>query len=451
LLRPGFIIRSAIVWWFLVLTVTSPLLAEQSTTTACDGSMPIVPAPPSDSPSREQWIHGINTRQGVFVQSPNGDVLLQGHGLLQIDYRTFPGGQNMNNPGVVSSRVVVQRARPTLIACLYREVKVTITPDFGNGLASPPRIFIAMAEWDRFHEARVAYGLQKVPAALEIVQSISASPFMERSLMRNVVPLLAVGGTVSGQFQRDQIEYQVGIWNDTPSGNIFEVGKVFAIPSTFSIRVFIKPFLRDGPDYLKGLGLGVATTQGWIFDTAGQFPMQTETFSYTFFQFNGNVTGGGPRSRYMPQAYWYWERIGVLAQYLFKESRYRLINGPSVHFSDSAWSVQTSIMLTDDHATFGQVTPRRPFSFTTPGGWGAWEIAGRYAQLDLDPIAYSTGFADPTTNAQHARSSTVALNWYPSYSVRFTAHYVHTDFSGTAAYTAASHEDGLMFRMQLLY
>jgi phosphate-selective porin len=46
----------------------------------------------------------------------------------------------------------------------------------------------------------------------------------------------------------------------------------------------------------------------------------------------------------------------------------------------------------------------------------------------------------------------VSLNWYVNDALRFTAHYVHTDFTGAStAYVAASHEDALMFRMQATY
>jgi hypothetical protein len=52
-------------------------------------------------------------------------------------------------------------------------------------------------------------------AALEVVQSVQHSPFMERSLVRNLVPLIAIGGSLSGQTLEDRLEYQHGFWNDS--------------------------------------------------------------------------------------------------------------------------------------------------------------------------------------------------------------------------------------------
>ena len=409
-------------------------------------------AQPDDLAQERQWRVAIQDNFRPIVASPDGNLVLEGSALVQIDYRSFPGGQNPTNPGVVSARLVAQRLRPTVSGCLFREIGFQITPDFGNGLASPPNMFIARAEWNHFPLAQLGYGLQKIPVSVEVVQAIQNSPFMERSLVRNLAPLIAIGGTLSGSVSAGRLDYQVGFWNDAPSANIFQVGQVFSAPTTLSARIFAHPFRHDSTEWLRGLGVGIATTQGWIFDTAGQFPMQTETFSYTFFQLNGNVTGDGYRARYVPQATWYWKRVGFLGQYVYKHSKFRIINGPSANFASDAWSVQGSVMLSDDHAAFGQVRPRHPFSWNQPGHWGAWEFAARYSQIDLDPSTFSTGFADPGLSARRARSSTAALNWYLDEHVRLVTHFVHTDFTGaTPAYVGASKEDALMFRLQLVY
>ena len=394
---------------------------------------------------------GATKRDGSFLKSPDDRLFLQVRGLLQLDYRSFPAGQEKGSPRIVGPGFFVQRARPTFIACVNRQIKIRVTPDFGNGLDSPPQMFYANVEWDAFSHARLAYGLMKVPASLEIMQSSQNLPFMERSLVRNLVPLIAIGGTVSGQAWENRLDYQIGFWNDTPSGNIFEVGKVFKPPTTLTARVFLHPFYRHG-SWLAGIGLGFGITQGWIFDEAGLIPLQTETFSLTFFQFNPNVAGGGPRTRLLPQLSWYWKRAGFLAQYVYRSNRDRIVNGPSARFTDEAWSIQGTFFLTEDAASPGEVHPRRPFTLMKPGHWGAWEIALRYSELTLDRDIFVLGFADPLRNARHAESTTVALNWYLDSSLRFTVHYVHTDLAGAGpSYIGVRQEDGLMFRAQVTY
>ena len=403
-------------------------------------------------PIPSHWMFGANKRDGLFLKSPDDQLFLQTKALLQLDYRSFPGGQEKGSPRIVGPGFFVQRARPMLTACVYRQIKIQFTPDFGNGLEPPPQLFIANVEWDRFSYARLAYGLMKVPASLEVIQPIQNAPFMERSLVRNLVPLTAIGATVSGQVWSSRLDYQIGVWNDTPSGNLFAVGEAFSSPSTVTAHVLVRPFHRDGPEWLKGLALGLGGTQGWVFDRAGQFPMQTETFSLTFFEFNPTVTGGGPRTRLLPHLSWYWKRVGFLTEYVRKSTREKMVNGPSARFTSDAWSVQGSLFLTDDTASFGEIHPRRPFTGMQAGYWGAWQVAVRYSEIRLDPDAFSLGFADPTNNAQEAKTTAVALNWYLDSSLRLSVHYAHTDLTGAIpSYNGVQREDGLMFRAQMAY
>ncbi|MDE3051354.1 MAG: porin, partial [Nitrospirota bacterium] len=86
------------------------------------------------------------------------------------------------------------------------------------------------------------------------------------------------------------------------------------------------------------------------------------------------------------------------------------------------------------------------------GQWGALELAVRYAQLNIDPDTYTFGLADPAVNVLRAKSTTIGLNWYLNSNFRLSSNFVHTDFTGaTPAYRAANHEDGLMFRAQMVF
>ena len=44
---------------------------------------------------------------------------------------------------------------------------------------------------------------------------------------------------------------------------------------------------------------------------------------------------------------------------------------------------------------FSRVIPRKNFDWGQ-GGWGAWELAGRVHQLQVDPKTFSPAFADST-------------------------------------------------------
>ena len=155
-----------------------------------------------------------------------------------------------------------------------------------------------------------------------------------------------------------------------PSANFAQEGKAFSSGKELTARVFTTPFLRDYAEWLHGLGFGIAMSYGSIRNTTGQDPMQTESFSYTFFQYNGNVTGNGDQIRVLPQMYWYWKRFGFMSQYVWTSQEEQIVNGPAATLVHDAWAAQASVFLTEDTATYGRVDPHRPFSITKPGYWG---------------------------------------------------------------------------------
>ncbi|MGH6821379.1 MAG: porin, partial [Methylocella sp.] len=76
-------------------------------------------------------------------------------------------------------------------------------------------------------------------------------------------------------------------------------------------------------------------------------------------------------------------------------------------------------------ATFGQIKILNPVS---AGGWGAWELAARVSQINLNDggflVPQPTGLA---SNIQGGRQTdfTLGLNWYPDIGIRFMANWVN--------------------------
>lgn len=68
--------------------------------------------------------------------------------------------------------------------------------------------------------------------------------------------------------------------------------------------------------------------------------------------------------------------------------------------------------------------PARPFDLKT-GGWGAWELAARYALLDLNFEAGAPGTAPTLAAIRGGRQATytLGLNWYPNAVLRVMANY----------------------------
>ncbi|MEW6543873.1 MAG: porin [Nitrospirota bacterium] len=414
-----------------------------------------------EQPGLAGLIGGYTRRNGFFLMSSEGDFFLRIPALLQADLRTFPSGQNGANPGVSPSTFILQRVRPMIHFRLWRYFRGLMTPDFGNGFTQSPLVQgrvqtpDAFGEWDYFPAFRVRVGKFKSPIGLEMLQAPQNLSFMERSLTRNLLPNRDLGAMVWGAFQHGLLEYQLGVFNGSPNANFYQESAATSSAKTLEARVFSRPFV-GGDHWLRGLGLGVGMSVGSVKQASGQDQMQTETFSYTFFQYQStsavNVQGNGTRLRFAPQIAWYGGRVGVMGQYVRStQEMINVANQQTATLTHDAWSGQVSVLLTDDTATFGRIEPRHPVD-PSKGQWGAWELAVRYAQLNIDPATYTYNFADPGVSVLRAKSTTVGLNWYLNANVRITANFVHTDFTGASrAYHAASHEDGLLFRTQLVF
>jgi phosphate-selective porin OprO/OprP len=110
------------------------------------------------------------------------------------------------------------------------------------------------------------------------------------------------------------------------------------------------------------------------------------------------------------------------------------------HFS--GWYVQAAWTLTGEERTYNSATgafappkPADPFDLEK-GGWGAFELAGRYSDLDLndrtlDPANVVTGWSGSsktytyynTVRGGDQRILTAALNWYPLSAVKLGLQY----------------------------
>jgi phosphate-selective porin OprO/OprP len=84
----------------------------------------------------------------------------------------------------------------------------------------------------------------------------------------------------------------------------------------------------------------------------------------------------------------------------------------------NAWYGEVAYTLTGEsrsykNGNFGYLKPARAFSLKN-GGWGAWELAARYSEADLNDGNFKGGGLSNVT---------VALNWYINNNFRLMANY----------------------------
>lgn len=378
---------------------------------------------------------------GLTVSSADTNFAIGIHGVLQTDTRTFVKDNGIQGNG----GFILRRARPILSGTVYRDFDFMFIPDFGG--SSGPQIFDAYVNYRYRPWLQFRGGKFKSPIGLEQLQQDVNITFNERSLATDLVPNRDLGFMLWGDVGGGVASYAVGIFNGVGdaqnSGN-----NTFDDHHEFEARLFLQPFKKTDWTPLRGLGFGLAGSYGNIRSnsaalpgkTGGTLPGFTTDGQQQFFAYNpttnGTVAADGSHWRLSPQGYYYWGPLGLLGEYVISDQGVRGSAKPFAekHLDNTAWEITGSWVLTGEDASFNGIIPKHPFDLAA-GHWGAFQIAARYAELDVDKAAFPL-FANPASSASTAQAWSVGLNWYLNRNIRVDASYSRTEFTGGGAGTS---------------
>ncbi len=390
---------------------------------------------------------------GFSFGNADGSYAVQLKGVLQVDSRTF-----LHDSGIVGNDgLLLRRARPIIQGTVARDFDFQFVPDFGG---SSVQIFDAWLNYRLRPELQLMAGKFKSPIGLEQLQADVDLNFNERALPTDLVPNRDIGFELHGDLFGGAVSYAAGIFNgvgDARNSSNFD----FEDDKAFEGRVFFQPFKKTSIYALQGFGFGLggsyeqmqktnttalpSTTGGTLagFPTDGQ----QQFFAYNPAS-NAVVLANGEHWRLSPQGYYYYGPFGLLGEYVISDQRLTRALGTSRisrRLENTAWEVTGSWVLTGEDAAYkGGVVPRHPFN-PLQGGWGAWQLVARYAELNVDSDAFPL-FANPASSAKSAASWSVGLNWWLNRNVRLLTSFSHTDFrggggAGTSAPAAVTRND----------
>jgi phosphate-selective porin OprO and OprP len=292
-------------------------------------------------------------------------------------------------------------------------------------------------------------GKFKPPVGLELLQPDPDGFFNERALPTDLVPSRDVGFQFHGSiFER--LGYAAGIFNGTGDARV-SGNSDFEDDKAFAGRLFLEPFKRSEAASLKGFGIGAGSSYehmqttnvaGLPNTTGGTLPGYATVGQQQFFAYNptfGNtatakagVAALGAHWRLVPQAYYYYGALGILAEYAISDQQVERTGAApftSAHLRHTGWQVSAGWMLTGESASYsGGVTPKHAFN-PSKAGWGAWQVVARYSELNIDPSTFPL-YADPETSAQSAQEWSVGVNWWLNRNVRVNGSFSHTEFDG---------------------
>ena len=405
-------------------------LAAESTTTA----------------AKDRQSATANGKDGFSLKSADGKYTLKIRGYIHADGRFFLS----DDAKAIPNTFFLRRARPIIEASVGKYFDFRIMPDFGQGAAT---LFDAYWEGKFAPAFAVRAGKFKPPVGFERLQSATDITFAERGLPTNLAPNRDVGLQIGGDVSEGLFAYQVGIFNGVPDlGNGDGDGND---SKDLAARVYFQP-VKTGS--LKGLGFGISgstgeeqgigTTTGTTTGLAGyRSPAQQTVFRYRsdLVAPENSVIAEGRRSRVSPHAYLGLGSLGVLGEYIVSSQEVRR-GTTSAKLNHKAWQASAGYFLTGEQAGFRSPTPKKPFDLKE-GHFGAFEIAARYGELDLDDDAFPT-FANPASAVTKAKAVGVGVNWHLNKQIKVVVNYEHTTFEGGGADGDRASEDFVVTRFQ---
>jgi phosphate-selective porin OprO/OprP len=408
---------------------------------------------------------------GFSFSSADSNFVATLHGLVQVDSRTFQNDNHIQG----NDSILLRRARPIFSGTVFRDFDFQFTPEFGNGTpgaasaATTPSIYDAYVNYRYSPAFQIEAGKFRPPVGLEYLQSDSYTSFNERSLATDLIPGRDMGFELHGDIDGGVLSYAVGVFNGVGDGQKNSSNTAFQDNRELDARLFVQPFKTTSIAPLQNLGFGVGGSWGTSSitntldlpnTTGGTLPGFYTDGQQQFFAYNpatGGVAAHGTHWRLSPQSYYYYGPFGLMGEYVISDQGVK--NSATLQTADlrnTAWEVSGGWVLTGENATFNGVTPRHPFD-PQNGGWGAWQVVARYAELNVDDDAFPV-FANPATSASEAHAWAVGLNWYLNRVVRVNASFSRTTFTGgggagtTVPAAVTQHGEDVFFtRIQLSF
>ncbi len=387
---------------------------------------------------------------GFTIGSADGAHVFKLRGQLQFDNRSFFGD---NDPDLKNDNVL-RRIRPRFQGTLYNIFDFDINTDFAPDTTTVQDAYINARFLPEF---QVQAGKFKSPFSLERLQSGNWIRFAERSYVADSIsPNRDVGIQIHGNLLEKKLSYAAGVFNGIDDGRSGKQSGDANTDKEFAVRLFAEPF-KGEDSVLAGLGFGIAGTWADQKDDAVADRYRTPGLQ-TFFEYHADTKSNGNKIRWSPQAYYYYGPFGLIAEYARSSTDVkRGINTATL--DNDAWQIAGSWVLTGEDNNFAGITPKNNFDLKK-GGWGAWEIAARYHELEVDKDAFDGGFAataNTTTNfgrnaTEKAQSWSLGVNWYLNKNVKIATTYDHTSFDSAYANIKDREDEKALFtRFQVAY
>ena len=309
-------------------------------------------------------------------------------------------------------------------------------------------------------------GVMDLPYTLDEASSSNDLPFMERAASGIAATNIAAGdfrSTFGARWYTDT--FWAGAYATGPTTGAIHSASSINPPGTteqYGVIARAAGQIVSGKDY----SLHVGGDAEWLIQPPHNLIAGTQTLTLsdrpevridpTTLVTTGAIAGVSRAQVYSAEAAGTYGPLFFQGEYFwFNVDRTAFAPLPSLRFQGGY--AEAAYVLTGEtrpynaaSASYGGIAPANPFSLAG-GGWGAWEIAGRYSTIDLnDRLGAATGVAGGRQTIY-----TLALNWYVNRNVRFLFDYLHGNIAKQVSPTnfgdAGAKFDAFAMRTQVAF
>jgi len=354
---------------------------------------------------------GFYWKDGIRLDTDDGAFKLKISGRIQNDWAWFDDSSGLRAAfGDNEDGTEFRRTRLSVGGTIYNDFEFKSQYDFADGMGEFKDMFIAAKNIPVI--GRVSVGQFKEPFGLDENTSSKYITFMERNQASETFsPGRNTGIMANNQVLNDRMTWAIGVFRSTDDfgagsddGGYNVTGRLTGLPW----------YQNEGE---KLLHMAVAYSRRNVddeleFDSRPNSHLAETYLATDVFDVDEMDLFGA--------------ELALQCGSFSLQSEFFMADVDTVMLGSRSFGgyyVQTGYFLTGEHrpyeteeAIWGRLKPNKPFSIRNRTGAGAWEIALRFGEVDLNDGAIRGGEEENTT---------LALNWYLNPNLRVMFNYIH--------------------------
>ncbi len=347
---------------------------------------------------------------------------VQWHGRLHVDAGAYLPDTALDNAREATAGMEIRRIRLTAKGNYSSSLKYKISVDFGKGKVAIKDAYLDFKVCPNTDHARLRIGHFKEPYRWDVLNSSNQILLPGRPEVTGAFGKERNAGIMVYGYLTPKVAYQVGAFRNYQAG-AHQIVTLSHNPSVINTnRIAVLP-LKKSSQWIMAAGyfrhqIGQGANYVVKVGTESLFAPKLISLAIDTLR-NGRWIGGELAASFGP---------------LYFQSEYIAFSGQSVgngNINIGGGYVQMAYILTGEHRPIKSalsgvkaIAPKQ--SWGKSGGWGAWEIVGRYSLGDFRATAYPKGALSTLS---------VGINWYPYAKARIMLNYVRPMLSGSDKYS----------------